>query len=275
MQHILVPTDFSAHAMNALDYAIQLSKDIGSSVTIYHACQIPTSTIHRPSPSIIEQEKKIIVLEARRKLKLISEKARETGAVCFTEYSVSPAPEGIIEMAKQTGAGLIVMGTSGVSGIPAGLFGSTTAELIKNSVIPVLSVPKTASYNTIEKLVFATDYRDSDFEFIRKLVYLATVFKSELSILHVQTNERESRSEALFESFREKVRSSFDYNRISFHLIEKAGVVNAISTFANNYGANIISMATSRRDLFDRIFNKSITKDMAYIKKIPLLAFNS
>jgi nucleotide-binding universal stress UspA family protein len=275
MQNILVPTDFSANAKNALDYAIQLSKDIGSSVTIYHACQIPASPVHRPKPSIVEQEKRIIVLEARRKLKLISDRARETGAVCFTENSVSTAPEGILEMAKQTGAGLIVMGTSGVSGIPAGLFGSSTAEVIQNSDTPVLAVPKTASYNTIEKIVFATDYRNSDFEFIRKLVDVATIFKSELSILHIQADEREFRSEALFESFREKVRSSFDYNRISFHLIEKAGVINAISTFADNYGANIISIATSGKELFDRIFNKSITKEMAYIAKIPVLSFNS
>jgi nucleotide-binding universal stress UspA family protein len=275
MQHILVPTDFSANAKNAIDYALKLARKLGSSITIYHACQIPTSSIHRPAPSIIEQEKKTIILEARRKLKLICEKARETGTVCFTECSVSPVPEGIIEIARQTGAGLIVMGTRGASGISKWFIGSTTAEVIQNSLIPVLSVPKTASYGTIEKIVFATDYRDSDFEFISKLVQLATGFNSELSILHVQTDEGEFRSEALFESFRDKVRGLFDYNRISFHLIEKDSVVNAISSFANNQGANIISMATSRRGLFDRIFNKSNTTEMAYITKIPLLAFNS
>jgi nucleotide-binding universal stress UspA family protein len=275
MQHILVPTDFSANAMNALDYAMQLANRFGSSITIYHACQIPASGIHRPAPSIIEQEKRTVINETRRKLKLICEKAREAGSVCFTDSSVSPVPEGILEMAKQTGAGLIVMGTRGAGGVPAWLFGSTTAEVIQSSLIPVLAVPKTASYNTIEKIVFATDYRDSDFEFIRKLVHIATVFKSELSILHVETDKGEFRSEALFESFRERIRSSFDYDKISFHLMEKADVVNAISKFANNDGANIISMATSRRGLFDRIFNKSITKEMAYITKIPLLAFNS
>jgi nucleotide-binding universal stress UspA family protein len=275
MQHILVPTDFSSNAKNALDYALKLAGKLNSTVTIYHACQVPASSIHRPVPSIIQQEQQTIMLEARRKLKLICQKSRESGIECFTEISVAPVFDGIIEVSRQTGAGLIIMGTRGASGLSRWLFGSTTADVIQNSHIPVLAVPAKASYRLIERIIFATDYRDTDFDFINRLVYIASRFDSELSLLHVQTENGEFRSGALFESFREKIKSLFDYNRISFHLLENDNVVEAINNFSIKYGGDIISMATSRKPLFDRIFSKSMTKEMAYITKIPLLSFTA
>lgn len=276
MQHnILVPTDFSDNAGNALDYALQLAKKLGSTVTVYHACQIPTSGFHRPTPSIIEQEKRTTLMECRRKLKLLCRKASEGGTGCFMETSIAPVYEGIMAISRQTGADMIVMGTRGGGEISNWILGGTTAHIIQNSQIPVFAIPRMTRYRQIEKIVFATDYRDSDFEFIDKLVLLASELGSELSILHVQTESGEFRSGALFDSFRTQIKNLFDYNRISFHLIEKEDVVSAINRFVNNYEADIISMATSRKNLFNRIFDKSMTQEMACLTKIPLLAFHS
>jgi nucleotide-binding universal stress UspA family protein len=275
MRQIIVPTDFSENASNAIDYALNLAKVYHSSLTIYHACQLPTSSIHRPAPSFIEQEKQTIIKETRQKLKAICHKYREYGVICNTEMSISPVFDGIIDASEKTGADLIVMGTKGSSGLSRWLFGSQTADVIQNSLIPVLAIPGQAKYRPVNKIVFATDYRDSDFDFIRKLVKLAARFGSELHILHVQTEEGEFRSEALFEYFRNRVKSVFDYGKIHFHLAEKENVVAAINSFATGCEAEMISMATSRRNLFERIFSRSMTREMAYITKIPLLAFNT
>lgn len=275
MQHILVPTDFSDYARNAFDYALQLAKKLNSSLTVYHACQVPASGIHRPPPSIIEQEKQTIIHEARRKLRSICGQAENEGAECSYEVAVSPVCEGITEMAKLKNATVIVMGTMGASGIAKWLFGSCTASVMQTSEIPVLAIPQKALYREIERIVFATDYRDSDFGFIGKLVKLASDLGSELALLHVQTEEGEFRSEALFKSFREKVTTAFDYGRLSFHLLEKGDVIQAINNFSISYKADIISMATSRKSLFERIFSKSMTMEMAYATEIPLLAFHS
>ena len=276
MQHnILVPTDFSENAGNALDYALQLARKLDSTVTIYHACQVPTTGIHRRAPSIIEQEKQTTMQECRRKLKLLCKKAIDTEIGCFIEISIAQVNEGIMEMSRQTGAGLIVMGTRGGGRLSKWLLGSTTTDVMENSIVPVLAIPDKARYRHIERIVFATDYQDSDFEFIGRLVEMASGFGSELSLLHVQTEPGEFRSEALFDSFRSKTRSLFDYRKISFHLLENEDVVGSINRFVNNYEADIISMAISRKTLFDRIFNKSMTKEMAYLTKIPLLAFHA
>ncbi len=275
MKHIFVPTDFSENAQNAFDYALHLAKKYHSSITLYHACQIPASSVHRPAPSIIEKEKQAIIIETRDKLRSICQKSMDSGIFCNIELSVSPVSEGITATSEKTGAELVIMGTTGASGISKWLFGSTTAEVIQNSVIPVLAIPIKTTYRPIEKIVFATDYRDSDFKFIGKLINLASLFQSELRFLHVQTEEGEFRSEALFDSFRRKVNALFDYRKTYFHLTEKEDVVDAINNFANYYGADLISMATSKQTLFGRIFSKSITREMAYITKIPLLAFNS
>jgi nucleotide-binding universal stress UspA family protein len=274
MQHLLVPTDFSANARNALDYAMQLAIKLGSSITIYHACQVPASGMPRPAPSIIEQEKKTILLETRRKLRLMCEKARETGTTCFSESSVTPVTEGITDIAKQTGAGLIVMGTRGTGGISKQPFGNTTSSIMQSSHIPVLAIPGTAAFRPIEKIVFATDNRDSDFTFIGKLVHLARGFESELSIIDVQVKNGAVNSEALLASFRERVYDNFDYERISFHLIEDANIIDVIRNLSDNNGATIFSLA-SKKGLFDRIFSKSTAMEMNYITKIPLLTFNS
>lgn len=275
MRHILVPTDFSDNARNALEYALQLSAKLHCPVTIYHACQVPTSSSYRPAPSVMEQEKKMVILETGNKLSKLCEEITAKGYKCSTKMTVSGIYEGIASIAGETGADLIVMGTTGASGLTKWLFGSTTADVIMNSTTPVLAVPEKAAYRKVEKIVFATDYKDSDFIFIGKLINLASYLDSEIGLLHIQTEEGEFRSEALFTSFKERVRSTFSSEKISFHLLEKENIVEAINRFSNEYGADIISMATSRKNLFDRIFNKSLTREMTFITEIPLLAFTS
>ncbi len=275
MQQIIVPTDFSEIANNALDYAVNLAKVYSIKVTIYHACQIPALSIHRPAPSSKEQEKLTLLRESRQKLRSLCARAREKGIYCSIEQSISPVYDGIVDASEKTGADLIVMGTSGGAGLSGWLFGSKTADVIQNSVIPVLAIPKEATYRPIKTIVLATDYQDSDFAFISKLIKLASLFASELKILHVRTEEGESRSEALSGSFRSKISSSTDYGKISFHLTEKDDAISAINRFVTECDAEMISMASSRRNLFNRIFCKSITGEKAYFTEIPLLAFNT
>lgn len=275
MQQIIVPTDFSENANNALDYAVNLAKVYRSKVSIYHACQIPVSSVHRQAPSSLEQEKLTLIRESRHKLKSLCVRAREKGIYCNIELSISAVYDGIIDASEKTGADLIVMGTSGATGLSGWLFSSKTADVIQNSVIPVLATPKEATYRPIKKIVLATDYHDSDFTFINKLIKLASLFGSELKILHVHSEEDKIRSEALLVSFRNKISSSSDYGKITFHLTEKDDVVSAINSFATECDAEMISMTSSRRNLFNRIFCKSISGKKSYITEIPLLAFNT
>ena len=44
MKNILVPTDFSEHANNALDYAVAIANRFGSHITLFYAYKVYSTT---------------------------------------------------------------------------------------------------------------------------------------------------------------------------------------------------------------------------------------
>lgn len=134
-QHILVPTDFSEASGRALELALAIAERLGSRVTLVHAYELPVAYgegIYWP----IEP----IELEAKRALDaaLTAVKARcpDADAVLVR----GPAWEQALEVARERGADLIVMGTHGRRGVSRALLGSQAERVVRLSPVPVLTV---------------------------------------------------------------------------------------------------------------------------------------
>ena len=134
-QHILVPTDFGVASDRALELALDMAERFGSKVTLLHAYELPivySEGLYWP----IEP----IELEAKRALDaaLAVAKARcpRTDAVLRR----GPAWEQTLEVVRDRGADLIVMGTHGRRGVSRALLGSQAERVVRLSPVPVLTV---------------------------------------------------------------------------------------------------------------------------------------
>jgi nucleotide-binding universal stress UspA family protein len=136
---ILVPTDFSSYAQEALDYALKLAKKLDARVYIMHAYLMPVAGWEGawafPGDMISQLE-----TESRAKLDTTVKKACETlPGTSATFYSGDPR-DGVIKAAKDLKADLIIMGTHGRRGLSRAIMGSVTETVIRHAGCPVLAV---------------------------------------------------------------------------------------------------------------------------------------
>ena len=143
---ILVPTDFSEPAGVALDRALEIAASLKARIVLLYACPLPYVTALEgamiPSGDIVEA-----LRDAGRKGLAGAIERKRTANVDMLPKLVMGDPRAcILDVAKEVGADMIVMGTHGRRGLAHMFLGSTAESVVRTSPIPVLTVraPETA-----------------------------------------------------------------------------------------------------------------------------------
>jgi nucleotide-binding universal stress UspA family protein len=76
---------------------------------------------------------------ARKALETAASSRGDSGVPITTELKAGTPWEQIIKTAKEIEAGLIVIGSRGLSGLPRALLGSTAERVVRYSSVPVLA----------------------------------------------------------------------------------------------------------------------------------------
>lgn len=136
-QSILVPTDFSAGAETALDYACALAVKLGATVHVVNAlgASLPELGVAMSQPMIDK-----LVDGHRAALAKLVDPRRAQATIGTTLVRSGDARDAILEAAKIVGADLIVMGTHGRRGLSRFVLGSVTEDVLRRADCPVLAV---------------------------------------------------------------------------------------------------------------------------------------
>ena len=149
IRKILVPTDFSACADEAIEYALDLARVLGAGVELCHCGPVPdyhvpalVSPAMRTAATDLVAQLEQMVLAARHELDdLIARKQQTAGGVPLSGVTVDGVPdEGIVRQAGEGGADLIVMGSHGRRGLSRVILGSVTERVVRHAPCPVLVV---------------------------------------------------------------------------------------------------------------------------------------
>lgn len=132
---ILHPTDFSDAAMQALQLANSLARDHGARLVILGAAPpiMPTPEVY----VAVDEMNELIEKERRRLAKVAA--AISDVPVEYHARHGAPGPL-IIEFADLVQADLIVMGTTGRSGLARLVYGSVAEHVLRHAHCPVLTV---------------------------------------------------------------------------------------------------------------------------------------
>ena len=143
MKHILVTTDFSELADKAINPAGDLAKRLGAKLTLAHV--LTTDKPAEPDPSAPFFKVATRLYEADRELEgqvlaSLRERTQKLGAGVDVGVAVGRgnAVDGIIALAKELGADVIMISSQGRTGIARMLLGSVAEELARVSPLPVL-----------------------------------------------------------------------------------------------------------------------------------------
>ena len=275
MKTILVPTDFSDNADNALYYAIELAKKENDKIILLHAYHIDYSNPAVPL-DFTREEVNRAAEDSNNQLREASLKIAYAGKIAYECLSVEDSPlEAILNTIQIKNVDLVIMGTKGQTDFLGAIFGSVAAKVIEKSTCPVIAVPAEATFKDIKKITYATAYNYSDVYALKKVVEIAKLFNAQVEILHV-TDKANSQifEKDLMKTFMDDVNHKIQYNNMSFQIYEGDNVEDALEEYIDNDSTNILVMSTHQRGFFDKLFGKSVTKHMAYHSEVPLMAFH-
>ena len=276
MKTILVPTDFSKNAENALAYAIQLAKKEEFKIILFHAFHYNYSGIDT-SPEIVIEQSIFIQEGIEKRLKTLAKKtANKNHITCEYINEQGLLSDKLEDIVKKKKIDLIVMGTQGATGLKEIFMGSNTARVIANVTCPVIAVPAKSTFKKIKKIIYATDYQNYDIDALQELKTIATNFEANIEVLHIANGKFTHLEEIKrMEKFQEKVEKKIQSECISFNFLFGLEINDIIEEYLEETTINMIAVSTKQRGLFERIFgSSSITKKIVNHTKIPLIAFH-
>jgi len=140
---IVVPTDFSGGSEDAWALAQRIAEAVGSEIVLVHVFVEPPSYGEASLPvesawQVIESARKWVEQE----LEKWAGAAKEKGISVRTFVRTGSPYQGIVDLATDERADLVVMGTHGRSGMSRILLGSVADRVIRLAPCPVLTVRK-------------------------------------------------------------------------------------------------------------------------------------
>lgn len=273
ISQILVLTDFSKTAENALVYALKLSEKAKAKVHVLHVDQLAVMDIPYPAGNYTELLK-VHKKQAENNLTKLKQRMRLKSPVKFeTAFSSGFLLEETEAYVRLHKVDLLVMGTSGKSRLEEILIGSNTSAAVRRIETPILVVPVQAKYKHLRKILYASDYTETDFPGIARLFYFAELFDAELTVLHVRSelDKYIKKSSAFFRRGKE----AFSYKKLKTARISNQNIMEGINQYAESTKADMLILSKHHRKFFERIFHRSLSKRMVFHAKVPLLILNA
>jgi len=136
---ILVPTDGSEGALDAVDHAVDIADRYGATV---HALFV-ADTRMSPVSSGMDREDVLDLLDAGggKPTTRVVERAETAGVAAVESVEIGVPYEKIQQYVADHNVDLVVMGTHGRTGLEHTLLGSLTERAVRTLAVPVLTVP--------------------------------------------------------------------------------------------------------------------------------------
>ncbi|GAA4446571.1 universal stress protein [Nibrella saemangeumensis] len=278
MKTILVPTDFSAHAGEALRAAASLARKSGSELVLLHANDIMAYTT--PLIEYYEFEKSVAeIYEEKvneRFDKILNEVTNDSafaGIPIRTAIRVGTLVDVLDTVIQEEGADLVVMGTLGATGSDEFMVGSNTQKVIRRASCPILTIPLHVDSTNFFTVVFPSTLKDDQVVSFQFLADFQRICENEVYLLYLN-NPADLPDDGAIEAR-------------AYELAEEAGLTlagvytakesifneeEAILNFASEQKASLIAMGTHQRRGLSHLLFGSVTEDTISHARIPVMS---
>jgi nucleotide-binding universal stress UspA family protein len=265
MNTLLIPTDFSETARNAEKFAALLATQLPETrLVLLHAYDRHSYGVDGTPLRLDETDQRRIAESAlhNHRLDMLGHNPAAHVEVMALQGALGPVIERAIE---QCGATMVLMGMNRSSMLDKMLVGSSTVSLVRKANLPVIIVPEDVSFKPMANIVFASDLRDvihsTPAAFLNGLV---RQLSGRLDVVHVGATNNTDK-------LNDMARLLHDSAPV-FHFLQDEGFAQALNHFIEREKADVLVMVTRKHDFFERVFQPSHTKSMAYQARVPLIA---
>ena len=290
IRRILVPVDFSETSLNACTFALGLGQKLKAEVRLLYSYFNPIissepymegQTFNYMIDDVIlsvEKEAKKQMNELRDQLK---RKIQEEN-LNFVRLSSSldrGIPESVIlRYIDSFKPGIVVMGTRGMGKSAVNYLGSVTKKVIEKASIPVLLIPDKSIFTGMQlmsRVLYATNFEDSDFKSLRKLMTLVRPFNMIIHVAHISGKGAEQVDQARMANLKRHLEEEYEGHRFICDVIPHEAVIEGLQDYIERKEIDLLALTTHKRGVFERLFNPSIARKMIFHSYVPLLVFHT
>lgn len=293
---ILIPTDFSDCARNALAHGLFLAHHYDAEIHLLHAVELPTIAVtDMPSDMFdIEEEKALDRMdELLDEHEVHHERSGRVHKAVRPGKPTEPAAEVILDYADDENIDMIVMGTHGRRGARRMLLGSVAEQVIRGAECPVFAVremEKAWPLPNVDTILVPIDFSEGTDDLVAEAVDLAGHYAADIRLLHVVDLDTyphygiavdpvieiaEKTAQAARDRLEEIADDIADENLPVFISVERGHVASTISEYADDCDVDLIVIGSHGRSGLNRLLLGSVAEKTLRLAHCPVVVVRS
>jgi nucleotide-binding universal stress UspA family protein len=277
-KRILIPTDFSRNAFNAIKYAMALYKrefcEFIILHTYYHSGYSKDNFLI-PEPS--EKAHKAAKESSEERMNKLKQQMGLYEKNNKHDFQFKSEFGSFFEVLKKTiekeDVKLVVMGTRGETDDNTVILGSNTVnamEKIRNC--PVFGIPANTVYKDPNEIVFPTSfnthYKEKELE---TLVEISRLTNAPIRILHVKKGKKLTEDQEENKALLERI---LDAAEFTHHKLYNIDLQEGVRCFVQSRESEMIAFVNKKHNFFGSIFSNPMVKELGMHTNVPLLAMH-
>ena len=279
MKRILLPTDFSANAFNAIEYAVHFFME--------EKCQFYLLNTYTPAifdneyisyntniTSLVDYHQQDRIYKLRKVIKKIKEVHPNKNHSFKAIATFNLLSEEIKFQVRDKKIDLVVMGTKGATGASQFLFGTQTVHVLRIATFPVLAIPSQFRFKAPEKILFPTDleFHYSNDPSVILIKEVLRMFHAKPLVLHILNEKPLSATQKIA---KRRLENSLKEFNSSFNIVEQKNIAQAIFKFQEKNDVDMLILRSHKRSFFENLFFRPLSSKIGFLIKIPFLMIPS
>ena len=272
MKHIIVPVDFSENALKAARFAMTLASDLDAEFSLIHAYQCFRSGFQSDNTNVQDEER--ARNEAEKEMGIFIQKLpKPEASKPITGKCVEGTLLSVINQIKNDkDKTIIVMGTTGATGIKYHLIGSNTLYIAKKTSLPLLTVPVGASPNQIKKIAVFSDYKEEDKKNLSHLISLFGTNEVSYQLFHIhESNSKPSPADIeRLKNWADELKRKCGLNSLLYELVEGKESAVLVNEISQRKDIDLLTLTMVEQNFWDKFFQKSLAKAIVLQSTTPV-----
>ena len=276
MHHILLPTDFSKAAQNAMDFSFSFFR--GASCTFHFLNTYTPDFIHSrvmalASSGSPEEDAMQVASEQglRNLINSLADEHPDSGFDFRTVSSFNLLTEEIREQVELHDIDLIISGTTGASGLKEVFLGSNSVRILKAaSESPILVIPQEARFRKNGRIALVTDFCSPySASQIESILEFQKRMDGSLEVMHIGNPEGLTGFQELH-----KHQLFLELERLEPHMKwmwPQASKAQVIQNYLQQESIDMLIMIRNEHHLVDEWLREPVVKKVAFHTRIPML----
>ncbi|WP_425391129.1 universal stress protein [Ekhidna sp.] len=273
MKKILVPVDFSEVSIHATRFAVELADRFGAEITLLNSIHFDLYSEQQlanfSGVRTIVKDVRAAVFEKMEEFA----KQFDTKHVIHTEVNGLNLVSAVKDMVEEQKFDLVVIGTTGSSGLSEMMVGSNAERIVRHASCPVISIPGSVQLESIKKILVPLDLRELRSGFLAQISMLQSNLKCKLEFAWVTDVSFSERNEERLGRELARIFKEHKIDNYRIFIVNNISPEEGIFLEAKDTNADMVAMATHARRGISHWLSGSLTEDTVNHLDIPVWSF--